>query len=83
MGEVINKEYLTRADLLAMRREIDTVLSMIQLAGERIDGIAGQVSAHGKLISSLVAESAVSLEEHSVRISNLENELAPTNMRQV
>jgi hypothetical protein len=76
MGEVINKEYLTRDDLLAMRSEID-------VQAQRISELEGQVSAHGKLISSLMAETALTVEDHHVRISELENELAPTNMRQV
>jgi hypothetical protein len=36
MGEVINKEYLTRDDLLAMRREIDAVLSVLEMTNQRI-----------------------------------------------
>jgi hypothetical protein len=56
MGEIINKEYLTRDDLLAMRQEID-------VQAQRISELEGQVSAHAKLISSLMAEMAETGEQ--------------------
>lgn len=94
MGEVINKEYLTRDDLLRVREEIDHVLAMFEIVGKRIEGVVelldiqsqqierleGKAMSHANLISSLMADNATTSEDHHERISKLESD---ANMRPV